>query len=261
MIPLLILALAGVAQHIPATTAASLTDYTKFVNLFIGTQGSVPGTSYNGGNVFPGASRPFGAVKVGIDTTVFNLSTDANAGYTPDGNVTAITLLHESGTGGAPTYGLVPQMPLTSLEGVNVLDNLTYMQPRVGNDSAEVGLYTTSLANGVLAEMTASMHAGLMQYTFPTSSEGKYILVDLSHYLPAQDDHIPEQQYSNGHLEISEDGSMYGGYTIIRGGWAEAPDHAVYFCGQFNTAPSKVQLFYGGYTDPYWPNGTIPGSR
>ena len=39
------------------------------VNLFIGTQGTVLGTSYNGGNVFPGASLPFGAVKVGIDTT------------------------------------------------------------------------------------------------------------------------------------------------------------------------------------------------
>lgn len=44
-------------------------DYLQYVNLFIGTQGSVPGTSYNGGNVFPGASLPFGAVKVGIDTT------------------------------------------------------------------------------------------------------------------------------------------------------------------------------------------------
>lgn len=41
-----------------------------YVNLFIGTQGSAPGTSFNGGNVFPGATFPFGAVKVGIDTTV-----------------------------------------------------------------------------------------------------------------------------------------------------------------------------------------------
>ena len=44
-----------------------------------------------------------------------NASTDANAGYTPDGNVTAITMLHESGTGGAPKYGLIPQVG-TSLE-------------------------------------------------------------------------------------------------------------------------------------------------
>ena len=45
-------------------------DLTQHVNLFIGTQGSVPGTSYNGGNVFPGPSYPFGAVKPGIDTTL-----------------------------------------------------------------------------------------------------------------------------------------------------------------------------------------------
>ncbi|KAK4959632.1 hypothetical protein LTR66_013012, partial [Elasticomyces elasticus] len=218
-----------------------------YVNLFIGTQGSVPGTSYNGGNVFPGASRPFGAVKVGIDTTVFNLSIDANAGYTPDGNVTAITMLHESGTGGAPKYGVIPQMPLTTLEGVNVLDNLTYMQPRVGDDVAQVGYYKTHLANGVVAEMAASLHAGLMQYTFPRDGR-KYILVDLSHYLPTQDDHVPSQFYSNGELQTSEDGS---------------PDYTVYFCASFDTAPSSTQLFSGAYTDPYWlpygSNGTIPG--
>jgi len=44
-------------------------DFTKHVNLFIGTEGPVPGSAYSAGNVFPGASLPFGAVKVGIDTT------------------------------------------------------------------------------------------------------------------------------------------------------------------------------------------------
>jgi putative alpha-1,2-mannosidase len=79
----------GFLSFVLAQSKASL-DYSRLVNLFIGTQGSVPGTSYNGGNVFPGATLPFGAVKVGIDTTEFNSSTDANAGYTPDGNLTAI---------------------------------------------------------------------------------------------------------------------------------------------------------------------------
>lgn len=40
------------------------TDHTRYVNAFIGTEGSVPGTAFNGGNVFPGAAVPFGAVKV-----------------------------------------------------------------------------------------------------------------------------------------------------------------------------------------------------
>ena len=50
----------------PLSRAQNLSQY---VDLLIGTQGTVPGTSYNGGNVFPGASLPYGAVKVGIDTT------------------------------------------------------------------------------------------------------------------------------------------------------------------------------------------------
>lgn len=44
-------------------------DFTRHVNLFIGTEGPVPGSAYSSGNVFPGASLPFGAVKVGVDTT------------------------------------------------------------------------------------------------------------------------------------------------------------------------------------------------
>lgn len=77
----------------------------------------------------------------------FNTSFNANGGYTPDGLVTAISMLHESGTGGAVKYGVVAQMPLASLDGVNVLDNLTYAQPRVGNDSASPGYYKTNLEN------------------------------------------------------------------------------------------------------------------
>lgn len=155
--------------------------------------------------------------------------------------------------------GVIPQMPLTTLEGVNLLDNLTYMQPRTVNDTASVGYYKTSLANGIVAEMTASMHAGLMQYTYPSDSDGKYLLADLSHYLPTQDEAVAEQFYSNGHLETSDDGSMYGGYGTWRGGWNEAPDYTVYFCASFDTAPTSAQLFSGPFTDPYWPNGTIPG--
>lgn len=62
-------------------------DYTKYVNPFIGTEGQGnPGSSSGGGNVFPGASLPFGVVKFGIDTTAFDwTNVDADAGYTPDG--------------------------------------------------------------------------------------------------------------------------------------------------------------------------------
>ncbi|KAI1798496.1 glycoside hydrolase family 92 protein [Daldinia bambusicola] len=246
----------GLFAVVPLLTTKPLVagaqDRTQHVNLFIGTEGPDPGTSYNSGNVFPGASLPFGAVKVGIDTAEWNVSFTANGGYTPDSNVTAITMLHESGTGGAPTYGLIPQMPLTSLEDVNVLDNLTYMQPRTSPDVAEVGYYKIELQNGVTAEMSAAMHAGIIKYTYPRNVDGHYVLVDVSHYLPSTGD--KGQFYSNGRIERSNDGTSYLGYGVYRGGWSSGGDYRVYFCAQFDSTPSQSQLFSGRATDPYWPS-------
>jgi len=171
-------------------------------------------------------------------------------------------MLHVSGAGGSPKYGVVPQMPLTTLDGVNLMDNLTYMQPRVGNDSASIGRYTTNLANGVRVDFTASMHAGLINYLFPENGN-KYILVDLSHFLPTQDDHASSQHYSNGRLDISGNGANYSGYGIWRGGWGQGrvlvpvqlwvanligPDYTVYFCAQFDNAPESYRLLRGPYT-------------
>jgi putative alpha-1,2-mannosidase len=129
------IAVSGASQIVAAqnsttgnsTTGNSTTDWTQYVNPLIGTEGSVPGTGLNGGNTFPGAVVPFGAVKLGPDVTTFNDSIEANGGYLPDGNVTAFSLTHVSGTGGGPVYGVVSQMPLVSLDNVNLLDNLTYL--------------------------------------------------------------------------------------------------------------------------------------
>jgi putative alpha-1,2-mannosidase len=51
------------------TPYASAKDFTKYVKLFVGTEGPIAGSAYNSGNIFPGATLPFGAVKVGIDTS------------------------------------------------------------------------------------------------------------------------------------------------------------------------------------------------
>jgi putative alpha-1,2-mannosidase len=156
-------------------------------------------------------------------------------------------MLHESGTGGAPKYGVIPQMPLTTLEGVNLLDNMTYAQPRVGNDTAYVGFYSTKLKNGVQIDMTSARHAGLIRYTFPRTSN-KYVLVDLSHYLPTQDDHMSSQYYTNGFIELGSDKSTYSGHGTWRGGWNQGPDYTVYFCAKFDSIPVNAQLFRGPYT-------------
>ena len=72
-------------------------------------------------------------IKLGLDTYEEPINQSAlNGGWTPQGYVTGVSLLHESGTGGGPKYGFPAQMPLTSIDGeVNLLDNRTYWQKRV----------------------------------------------------------------------------------------------------------------------------------
>lgn len=48
-----------------------------------------------------------------------------------------------------------------------------------GGDTAGVGYYKTNLQNGITVELSASRHAGIMQYTFP--ADERHVLVDLSH--------------------------------------------------------------------------------
>lgn len=86
-----------------------------------------------GGDVFVGGAVPFGMVKLGLDTYEEPINQSAlNGGWTPQGYVTGVSLMHVSGTGGGPKYGFPAQMPLTSIDGdVNLLDNRTYWQKRV----------------------------------------------------------------------------------------------------------------------------------
>lgn len=227
------------------------TDWTQYVKPFLGTEGTRPGTAFNGGNIFPGAVLPFGSVKLGPDTTCYTPFTEANAGYTPDGNVTGFSLTHVSGTGGGPVYGVVSQMPLFSLENVNVLDNMTYMVPRQGFDVASVGYYKSTFRNGIVTELSATRNVGLLQYSFPAES---HILVDVSHYLPTTEGGYQSQFYANGKISISDDGRTYQGYGIYKGAFSEIPSYQVYFCGEFDSTPTEKKLFSGIYTDPYYPS-------
>ncbi|OJZ86765.1 glycoside hydrolase family 92 protein [Aspergillus luchuensis CBS 106.47] len=256
---LLLLLVLGVLELISATQV----DYSQYVNPFMGSEGPTPGQGYGGGDIFVGGARPFGVVKVGIDTTAANWSLAVlNGGWTPDGNVTAVTMMHESGTGGAPKYGLIPQMPLTSVESpVNLLDNLTYSQPRVGNDSASVGYFRTLLQNGVQIELSASRHAGIIQYSFPEGE--KHVLVDISHYLPGSPGDSNGQFYVGGEINLEDNGKAYTGYGTYVGGWNNGAPFTIYFYGEFSTAPTNARTFTGTNTDPMpryqnLANGGIP---
>lgn len=131
-------------------------------------------------------------------------------------------------------------MPLSSLSGVNVLDNLTYMQSRTSLDVATVGYYKSSLENGIEVELSATRHAGLILYHYPAEGE-KHVLVDLSHILPSASEAQHSQFYSNGFLSRSPNGAKYEGYGVYRGGFSSRKFHSFekYYC---NSVP-KLTVF------------------
>jgi predicted alpha-1,2-mannosidase len=190
-------------------------------------------------------------VKLGLDTYEEPLNQSAlNGGWTPQGKVTGISLMHESGTGGGPKYGFPAQMPLTSIESpVNLMDNSTYWQKRVGEDSASVGYFKTQFESGVKVELSASRHAGLHHYTYPSSSQ-KHVLVDFSHYLPFPTRSWDSQFYTAGEIEIQPNSSQYTGYTSIANGWCLGPPVTVYVCGEFDSPPDQARAFKGKNTFP-----------
>ncbi|EAU31867.1 conserved hypothetical protein [Aspergillus terreus NIH2624] len=210
----------------PVIYAASRVSH---VNLFTGTE--------NGGNNFPGAARPFGMVKLGPDLS--SSGTDAYAGYLPTGAFSGFSMMHEQGTGGAPKYGTVAQLPLVG----NVSQPLSKQTVgRAGVDDAAVGYYSARTAQGVRVELAATAHAGMYRYTFPAGAPGN-VLVDVSHVLPSFRGQGLGQGYKGGRVVVFPDGH-YEGYGVYDNGWNRSPDWSIYFCGHFDAAPLSNKTYH-----------------
>lgn len=184
-----------------------------------------------GGNMFPGAARPFGVVKLGPDLYT---GLDAYSGYLPSGNITGFTLMHESGTGGAPKYGVVHQLPVIGNVS-NPLNDLS--QPRGGSDVAEVGYFKMTLAPQIVAELAATEHAGTLQYTFPPGQLAN-VVVNVSHVLPSFRGLGLGQNYTGGSITIASDGH-YEGSGTYNNGWNLGELH-----------PGKYVSFSNGMNSP-----------
>lgn len=179
--------------------------------------------------MFPGVTLPFGVVKIGVDVQPPSGTGDPYSGFHPLGKVTGFSLMHESGTGGAPKYGTVSQLPV-----VGALENPLADQSveRLTVDQASVGIYKTSLANGVNTQLTASQHTGMLRHTFSNATDEVHVLVDVSHFLPSFRGQGIEQHYVEGSIEVDTDGT-YKGFGVYNGGWNLGnlfPLHFIGFC-------------------------------
>lgn len=209
----------------------------------------------DGGNNFPGAARPFGMVKLGPDLQ--DGDTDAYSGYLAKGEFSGFSMMHEQGTGGAPKYGTVAQLPLAGDDELDdPLANVTV--GRKGTDEASVGYYSARTDDDVLVELSAAARAGIYRYTFPEGSAQKKVLVDVSHVLPSHRGQGLGQAYRGGNVSVFEDG-RYEGSGVYDNGWNRSPEWTIHFCIVLSFLFFFNSLFkpwvcwltrLGGYFDP-----------
>jgi len=174
-------------------------------------------------------------VKLGPDILTGH---DSYSGYDGAGNITGFSMMHESGTGGAPKYGVVSQMPVLG----NISNPLADLSDaRSQPDISSVGHYRASLGSGITVDLSSTSRAGLYQYTFPAGKRGS-VVVDVSHFLPSFRGQGLSQQYLGGNITVSE--NHYEGYGDYNNGWNRAPDWRIYFCGYFDS-PATIKTFVG----------------
>jgi predicted alpha-1,2-mannosidase len=228
----LLLPVLSLASTQPGDTA----NYSQYTNTFLG--------STSGGNGFPGVvAAPFAMVKLGPD--VRSGTQDAYSGYLPDGQIFGFSMMHEHGTGGAPKYGVVSQMPAIGDLANPLLD---LGRNRTTPDVAEVGYYRSELEGEITVELAASERAGFYKYTFPEQTQ-KAVVVDVSHVLPSFRGFGWGQEYSGGGFELTADG--YTGHGVYKNGWNLSPDWTIFFCGHFDQPVASRQTFTGNGTTLY----------
>lgn len=149
-----------------ATAQSTVVDNLQFVDPLIGAS--------NGGNVFPGASLPYGMAKAVSDTN----SGSNQGGFTLDGsNVTGFSVMHDSGTGGSPSLGNFALFPFASCPGGDVNNCVFPKKARArfgafSNDSvvAEPGYFSITFDSAIQAEMTTAQHTSIFKFSFPDSA-------------------------------------------------------------------------------------------
>ncbi|GFF69694.1 hypothetical protein IFM47457_02450 [Aspergillus lentulus] len=202
-------------------------DILKYVNPLIG--------STNGGNVFAGASLPYGMAKAVADVDGQN-----TGGFATDGShVVGFSSMHDSGTGGNPSLGNFPIFPQYCPD--DVLDNCRFPKAARGvhyvNDSvvARPGHFALALENGIQAEMTVSEHAALYRFTFPSSTAqdgselSPLILVDLTDAWDSRQNASIKVDAENG--RITANGTFLPSFG--------AGSYVSYFCADFGGGAVK----------------------
>ncbi|MBW0482570.1 hypothetical protein O181_022285 [Austropuccinia psidii MF-1] len=167
------------STRLPPSVAHN-SDLTKYVRPLIGTA--------NDGNVCPGASVPFGMVKVNPDIQ----------GYAPPGynsNVSepikGFSMMHDSGTGSTASYGNFEIMPVSCPQGFDSCPTWSTRRTKQrvpGSDVASPGYFSTTLqlANSKTTkfEATSTRRAAIEKFSFSDPEAQPYFVLDLAQDQP-----------------------------------------------------------------------------
>lgn len=191
-----------------------------YVNPFIGVD--------NAGNVFPGATLPFGMVKLGPDCFSSKRWQTPNAGYESNNPVYGFSHTHVSGTGGGAKYGNIAFMPI--IGNVNQRD----ISSLLIEEQASPGYFSAILQKyNIRIELTTTHSTGLHRYTFLKEGDA-HVLIDAGSILYKGS--TPQILISSG-VEILSDTEI-AGYGKAKSGWNVGDAYTVYFYAKFDTPMS-----------------------
>ncbi|KAJ5568752.1 Alpha-1-2-mannosidase [Penicillium hetheringtonii] len=201
---ILSLVLSGSRVLVDAASPYTVDDYDvlQYINPLIG--------SSDGGNVFAGATLPYGMAKAVADTD----SESNQGGFTYDGsNITGFSSMHDSGTGGSPSLGNFPLFPYASCK----------------NDEPNgPGFFSIELESGVRVEMTAAHHTSLFRFNFPSGEKGSpLILLDLSD--------LSDTRQDNGTISIDQSSGRMTGSAKFLPSFGSGSYH-LHFCADFQSS-------------------------
>ena len=198
---------------------SQLKDYTKYVNPFIGTEGT--------GHTFPGPSMPFGLVQPGPDNR--DRGWDYTSGYQyKDSLIMGFSQTRSNGTG-ISEYGDILLQPFTAVNKAGLSE--TYIK---SSEQATPGYYTVTLGNRVKVELTCTGRVAFHRYTYPTMKA--LLLVDLQHGLRFLTDSLVLESK----VKIVNKTTIQG-YCHTRN-WV---DRKYYFTIQFNKPFKTIYLLPG----------------
>ena len=148
----------------------SVGEYGQYVDPFIGTGG----TPWTCGMLSPAATVPFGAVRLGPDTSfmggIYLTKMNTSGYYYEQAHIKGFSHSRLSGTG-AEDYS---HFRVTPAIGKNEPSVLPYSH---SNETAKPGYYAVYLPSiGCLAEMTATAHTGIHRYTFDTDKDARLFI-------------------------------------------------------------------------------------